>query len=782
MADRASASPAPTRWVRSPIHVLALLAGIAVTAVGWALATLFEASIVATSQDLRDIFSLLPEWIPSTPTAVVDLGAVSTLVGVVVWLVWGRRLRELVLVVTAMVAAALLSAGAGEALLLVARPELRALFDDARQLDPLGPTASRIAMVASVVALTRPWIPRRSRRAVIPLFALWLLATVLTVSSPPYLGLVLDVGLGIVAGAGVALAFGTPSLQPGRAQLIAGLARSGIEMSALEPAKVDARGSEPWIGTTVDGRGVFVKALSIERRAADLLFRAQRWMQMRRSGDPPPETSLKRAAEHEALVSHHVRSLGLPTPGVLAVADLGDNNVALAYEALTGTSLDRVDPSRITDEMLREIWGHVASLREHGVAHRDLRLANVFLCDDGGTQLIDFGFAELAADGQLLDVDVAELLAATSAVVGVKRAVAAMQMTMGLKVLERARDWLHPLALSRATRSRVHDGTLDSLRTEVERVTLHSVTPYEPIARLSTQRIVSLVLLFGGVYFLLAVTLGDDWSVKVGDLRWYLAAWAFVLSGLALPLAGAAARAITQGQLSRRTTSMAVLAAAVPSGGPTYWSSACEKLSEVARARGLTQTTTRPASSAWLLVGLLTAPPVVAVFAAAGLRPAHGFSVGSVLGLLIGVALAAAEVSILVATPWGRELRRVWVQPYRGTLRRGSSMLAPTLWWIAARVADGLGAALAMRAVGVDAGIGLLAAVAVISVSLAALTPAPGGIGAAEASMYIGLVVIDEGASAGVAVVAARLVGFWLQIPAGWLAHRTLVRTVRHRS
>ena len=227
---------------------------------------------------------------------------------------------------------------------------------------------------------------------------------------------------------------------------------------------------------------------------------------------------------------------------------------------------------------------------------------------------------------------------------------------------------------------------------------------------------------------------------------------------------------------------MAVLAAAVPSAGPTYWSSACEKLSEVARARGLTPTTTRPASSAWLLLGLLTAPPVVAVFAGAGLRPVHGFSVGSAFGLLIGAALAAAEVSILVATPWGRELRRVWVHPYRGTLRRGSPMVAATLWWSAARVADGLGAALAMRAVGVDANIGLLAAVAVIAVSLASLTPAPGGIGAAEASMYIGLVVLGEGASAGVAVVAARAVGFWLHIPAGWLAHRTLVRLVRHRS
>src|SRR5690606_10183697 len=124
-------------------------------------------------------------------------------------------------------------------------------------------------------------------------------------------------------------------------------------------------------------------------------FRALRWMQLSRSGDPPPEISLKRAAEHEALVSHHVRSFGLATPRVLAVTDLGDNNVALVYVALQGASLDRVDPDCITDEVLDQVWGHLVCLRDHGVAHRDLRLANVFLSDDGVTQLIDFGFAEL---------------------------------------------------------------------------------------------------------------------------------------------------------------------------------------------------------------------------------------------------------------------------------------------------------------------------------------------------------------------------------------------------
>jgi glycosyltransferase 2 family protein len=777
MRDATNLPPRSASLTRSPIHLLTLLLGVALALVGWGLGTLIEAGIVTTTHDVLDLIQLLPEWMEGVPDAAVDLGSLGAAIGVTVWLLWAGRPRELALVYVAIALAAVASTLAGEALMWVSRPEIRQLFEELpRDFARRGPTDQAVAALTAVLALTRRWIPSQSRRVVMPIYLAWLAASAITVSAPPYLGLVLDVGIGMIVGSVVALAFGVPSLQPGREELIAGMARSGIQLASLEPAQVDARGSTPWEGTTTDGAPIFVKAFSVEQRAADLLFRALRWLTLRRSGDRPPEMSLKRAAEHEALVVHHVRTFDLPAPKLLAVADLGDNNVALAYEALSGLSLDQVDPETITDEMLKEMWGHVLLLREHGIAHRDLRLANIFLRDEGGIAVVDFGFAELAADPELLDADVAELLAATSAIVGVERGVAQAHAVLGTPSLERARDWLQPLALTTATRSQVtEDTTLEDLRTEVELVTGHAAAPNEPVGRLSAQRVVALLLLTAGVYSVLAVMLDKEWPAKIGDLRVDLAASALVLSALAYPLAGASARALSGRRLSPRTATAAALASTLPGAAPATWAWAGSELFDAARRVGIWTTRARSLVSAWILIGLATAPLVVAVFGAAGWREEHGLAAGSVYGVAVGLGLAIAQVALIFATPWGRELRRVWIAQEPRAAGRGASILTSAALWVAARSAQGGAAALAMRAIGVEAPFELLVAIAVAAATLASLTPAPGGIGASEAILYGLLVAIGEQQLAGAAMVVARTVGFWVHLPFAWAAHRSLL-------
>ena len=71
------------------------------------------------------------------------------------------------------------------------------------------------------------------------------------------------------------------------------------------------------------------------------------------------------------------------TPPLAGFASAEPGGFVLAYEAIDGRSLDGVDPDEITDEVLAGIWEQMAILRAHGIAHRDLRLANVFLAADG---------------------------------------------------------------------------------------------------------------------------------------------------------------------------------------------------------------------------------------------------------------------------------------------------------------------------------------------------------------------------------------------------------------
>ena len=116
--------------------------------------------------------------------------------------------------------------------------------------------------------------------------------------------------------------------------------------------------------------------------------------------------------------------------------------------------------------MLAATWHLVGELRRHRIAHRDLRLANVFLDDSGEVWLIDFGFSEVVASDLLLATDVAELLASSSLCVGPERALANAANAVDPATLARALDRLHPWALSGATRTTLkgRPGLLDALR------------------------------------------------------------------------------------------------------------------------------------------------------------------------------------------------------------------------------------------------------------------------------------------------------------------------------
>ena len=116
--------------------------------------------------------------------------------------------------------------------------------------------------------------------------------------------------------------------------------------------------------------------------------------------------------------------------------------------------------------MLGQVWSNLADLRRHRIAHRDLRLANVFLGADGRIWMIDFGFSEIAASDLLIANDVAELVASSSAVVGAERATAHAIAAVDPATLAAARERLHPWALSGASRTALKErpGLLDDLR------------------------------------------------------------------------------------------------------------------------------------------------------------------------------------------------------------------------------------------------------------------------------------------------------------------------------
>ena len=457
----------PRAVERSPVDVLRLAVGVALLVAVLVIGAVFGDGVVGFLSDLLRGIEALPAWFDSSVLFATRVLAIVVLGGGLVVALATRRFRALATVALAAAVAIGLFALIDE----VVRAEEAAIVDlpeiHGRLTEEDFPTAAGVAITAALVTAGAPWLDRRWRRAA------WTLVVLTTVSrfltAPLSFESLVAVLTGWVAGSAALLALGAPVRRPTIAGVVAALRAVGVPVASLERAGVDARGSTPYFGATDEGDRLFVKALGEDERSADLLFRAWRRITPRDLGDERSFSSLRRTVEHEALVSLMARDLGVRTPRVVGFAHVEPDAFVLAYEAIDGGSLDQVEPEDLTDEVLHQIWSLVAHLRQHRIAHRDLRLANVFLGGDAQVWLIDFGFSELAASDLLLANDLAEVLASLSLVVGPDRTLAAARHVIGDAGLATAAERLRPFALSGATRTGMKEAgsLLDDLRTSV---------------------------------------------------------------------------------------------------------------------------------------------------------------------------------------------------------------------------------------------------------------------------------------------------------------------------
>ena len=162
---------------------------------------------------------------------------------------------------------------------------------------------------------------------------------------------------GWVAGAATVVALGAPSRRPAGAAIAAGLDAVGVPLARLEQASLDARGSTPYFGTRPDGVGPLRQGPGRRTSAAPTSSSAlYRRIQPRDLGDEKAFSTLRRAVEHEALVALFAGSVGVRTPSPRGRCHGRADGYVLAYEAVAGRSLDRVEPGEVTDVVLAEVW------------------------------------------------------------------------------------------------------------------------------------------------------------------------------------------------------------------------------------------------------------------------------------------------------------------------------------------------------------------------------------------------------------------------------------------
>lgn len=785
--DSSTAAEAPRPpLVRSPVYLFRSVVGLALVLVGVGLLLVFERALLGLRVDIGALQEAWPGWLVTGIEAVIGSIGVLAIIGTNLYLLYRRMFRRWMMINVAAIGAILLAAVISNGVLAFAPSD--ALRNAVESSGEEGFGNDFLASVVAVLTVSSVWIGPRLRP--------WVIGFVAGAASLSFVGgsvsimtLPFDIGVGILAGALTALALRTRDMTPTAAQVVSGLRRAGISVARVDRMSVDARASVPWFATTTGGDELFVKTLGSDQRAADLLFRLYRVIRLRRPGDRKPYSSLRRAVEHEAFLSLASEARDVRTPQLVTVAEVGTDAMLLAYRKIDGRSLDEVDPDQVTDEMLVEIWRLVARLRDSGIAHRDLRLANIFVGDDGVPWIIDFGFAELAAEPSLLARDDAELLASTAAVVGPERAVAAAVDVLGRDTLGEALPWIQPLALSTATRSQLGKSeAYAKLRAVAAQAVGVDEVTYERIERVKPGTVVILASVALALYVLipqLTAAAGFFDELANARLGWVVVAVgaSFVTyMGAAVGLLGAVPMRLALGPvvMAQLAGSFTNRVSPAKVGGMATNVRFLQKqdltLAMAASAVGLDTVTGAVVHSALLLV--------VGVAASRDVR--LPIPDARTTALIVGALILLSGVVMLL--PIGRKLLTRYLVP---TLKAGASSVASVARTPAKLVTLVSGSMIvtvsytvamlaSLAAFDVDLPIATAAAVYLAGAAISSAAPTPGGVGATEAALIAGYTAVGvPAATAFAAVLLFRLVTFWLPILPGWLALVGLQRSGR---
>lgn len=581
---------------------------------------------------------------------------------------------------------------------------------------------------------------------------------------------------GEAVGALVAVVFGSASRQVTRTQLRAALGRARLPVESLERHGGDARGSQPWLVTLATGRTVFVKVEATDQLRATQLFRIWRRIRLKEHADERAPSSVRRSAEHEAFVAERAQAAGVRTPTVISIGLIDDDRgVFTVFDAIHGTSFDEI--SDLGDAALRSAWSQIQVLRRAGIAHRDLRAANL-MCVDDDVWVIDFGFAEVAADDALLDRDVAEFLASSAAIVGSGRAVDAAVAVLGADTVAEAIPWIQPLACSTATRSALTKDEFADLRERVREASGLRSPELPQVQRVTLKAVLVTAALGLAVWTLLPqLTSGIDWSSALEASRGWMVA-AVVASfvtylGAAVSVAGSVSDTppLPKTVVAQLASSFTNRIAPAKVGGLAlnvrYLTA--QGIDGAVAAAGLALST---------LVGTIAhvvITLVVVLWAGTSGMPEMTMPPAWV-GVAALAALAAAALVLAVVPParrwWstsavpavrrsGRSLLAVLRSPRNLAMLAGGSSLVT--------IANLVAFVVSMRAFGITTSFAVLGTVYLAGSALASAAPTPGGLGATEAALVAGLSVVGVASNEAIpAVLLFRLATFWLPILPGW--------------
>ena len=643
----------------------------------------------------------------------------------------------------------------------------------------------RVAAAATLVAVAAPELTRSARLLGEALVALGAVGSVAMGAALPSSALA-AIALGLASAAVVRLLFGSAAGMPATALVREALSALGIAVTDLAPYSVQRIGSAEYAGHDGEGRPIRVRVLG--RDAQETQRMGRRWRQLAYR-DPPRSVADGRLeqVEHEALATLLAAQAGVRVPQVVTATLGPGGDAVLVARQPVDDPLELWPPERVDDAMLEELWRQVAILHAAGIAHGRLNASNVDVTDDG-PMLAGLSAATLAAPRSALDIDVAELLVACTALVGADRALAAALAGVGAPAVAAAVPYVQPAALTPHLRElvRFRRVPVDGLRTAAAEATDAEDADLVPVHRFRARDLLVTAAVAVAAYLLIAElaeigfgTIAEE--LREADVPWVvagliLAQLSFI--GGALSVRGSVVTPVALWPCVVLQAALKVVNLTVPGsagriafrvrflqrmGAPTaeaVGAGAADELSELL-VQVVLVLALLPLVDFDVEAGGLDAPPsgvVATVFVVLGAVVAVVLAVPALRRKVLPAIRPAVENLVLVAKSPRKRLELF-----------GGNLLSELCYALC------LGAVCV--AYGVDLNLAQLLLVNLTASALSGLVPVPGGVGAEEAALTAGLVAVGVDESTAFAIALThRFCTYYLPPIWGSLALRWLGR------
>lgn len=467
------------------------------------------------------VLNRLPDSLEGVARACTAFGSVWAVLAVVVLCLLRRRLDAARDVVVASGSAALVAVGLHELLgtRTVAGITVRS------GSGPVFPVLA-VAVATALAVVLAPYLAR-------PFRLLLLLAVVLTGLASLYLGTGLPsdawggLFLGIVAGAGVHVAFGAPGGRPTVAAVRAALEQLGLDVRDVRPSPDPVARATVMRVRLASGEDARVVAFGRDQRDAQLAARVWHKVMYKAPGAPSFGSRLQQV-EHAAYALLLAARDGVRVPEIVASGLAGPDAALLVTSVPTGRPLADLTDAELTDVVLGEAWAELRRLHDAGVAHGALDLHELRLDDDHRVGFATLGYAPVGAEPYWRDRDVAGLLVGTMLRVGTDRAIEAAVHALGKERVGAAIPLVQPAGLPAGTARGVkHLGKeLKAFRADLATATGVDDVPPLKVKRLSLVNIGMLA----GILLAFAVAIpsleGVDWNTVSQEFQDAIWGWA----------------------------------------------------------------------------------------------------------------------------------------------------------------------------------------------------------------------------------------------------------------